>query len=798
MRTAPVNTDKETYFANHVFDDVSNNFTGLRSEFRLTSEGQNTTGFSTDNAIILINNIFQEPQGAQANQGTYDLSETASGISSIRFEESGAAFGYDPNRSNLPIGGFIVSIGSTEGGGYQPLIGAGGTVTVSTAGTITSVSIGNSGSGYRSGLGTVFVGVQTSSIGTPNIQIIGKATVSGGNVTGVTITNPGSGYTSTNLPELVIDDPASYTNIPLVYSGSSVQGVGQSATIDIQVGAGGSVVDYQLKQEGFAYGNGEILTVPVGGATGIPTSGTFSEFQITVDEIYQDDFNGFSIGVLQVLDNFDSQFDGLNRSFRLSVNDVALSIQSAPGSPIEVDKTLLIFINDVLQQPEVAYNFTGGGTVQFVEPPEPGDSSKVLFYKGSGDVDVVFTDILETVKTGDTLDINNNPEQGQGTGLDEDVRTVVGINTIDSVQTTTYSGPGVTNDTTLSRPLTWCKQQIDKIIDGKEIGKDRVEYEPLIYPTSYLIQPISLASTIAYVDTVRPLFNTYSESGDRDFQNKIRILSQDTSVSASATATVSGLGTVSINITNVGSGYTVVPTLSIANPSDGTRATGTLTLSGGSVGVVSMTNPGTGYTNTNSPLVLISEPTLVGEEIEVDSYTGDYGNIVGLGTTSTGSQHQLYFDLYIPVQSFMRDAEYVGSSVTISSISTNDYLTIFNTNVSIADTFASQDGSGSTVGIGTTSVDNVYKVISSQRRDQNVGGIGVTAIQRITVNVDKPGTFGFESKSEMGNYSWGKIQFGGRTEPLTFNFYGNNGVSGISTGGLVSRFEPLKFRDYTA
>ena len=380
MRTAPVNTDKETYFANHVFDDVSNNFTGLRSEFRLTSEGQNTTGFSTDNAIILINNIFQEPQGAQANQGTYDLSETASGISSIRFEESGSAFGYDPNRSNLPIGGFIVSIGSTEGGGYQPLIGAGGTVTVSTAGTITSVSIGNSGSGYRSGLGTVFVGVQTSSIGTPNIQIIGKATVSGGNVTGVTITNPGSGYTSTNLPQLVIDDPASYTNIPLIYSGSSVQGIGQSATIDIQVGAGGSVIDYQLKQEGFAYGNDEILTVSVGGATGIPTSGTFSEFQITVDEIYQDNFNGFSIGQLQVLDNFDSQFDGLSRSFRISVNDVALSIQSAPGSPIEVDKTLLIFINDVLQQPEVAYNFTGGGTVQFVEPPEPGDSSKVLFY----------------------------------------------------------------------------------------------------------------------------------------------------------------------------------------------------------------------------------------------------------------------------------------------------------------------------------------------------------------------------------------------------------------------------------
>ena len=102
-------------------------------------------------------------------------------------------------------------------------------------------------------------------------------------------------------------------------------------------------------------------------ATGIPTSGTFSEFQVTVDEIFDDKFNGFSMGVLQVLDNFDSDFDGIKKSFRLVINELPLSIQSAPGSPIEVDKTLIIFINDVLQQPEVAYNFTGGGTVEFVE-----------------------------------------------------------------------------------------------------------------------------------------------------------------------------------------------------------------------------------------------------------------------------------------------------------------------------------------------------------------------------------------------------------------------------------------------
>ena len=68
-----------------------------------------------------------------------------------------------------------------------------------------------------------------------------------------------------------------------------------------------------------------------------------------------------------------------------------------------------------------------------------GDTSKVLFYKGSGDIDVIFTDIVETVKVGDTLDIDNFPPS-QGILFDEDVRTVTGINTLDSVQTNVYPG----------------------------------------------------------------------------------------------------------------------------------------------------------------------------------------------------------------------------------------------------------------------------------------------------------------------------------------------------------------------
>ena len=77
--------------------------------------------------------------------------------------------------------------------GYQPLVSAGGTAIISGLGTVSSVSIGNTGSGYRAALQVVNVGVQTYSSGVPNIFNIGTAVVSGGHVVSVAITNPGTG-----------------------------------------------------------------------------------------------------------------------------------------------------------------------------------------------------------------------------------------------------------------------------------------------------------------------------------------------------------------------------------------------------------------------------------------------------------------------------------------------------------------------------------------------------------------------------------------------------------------------------
>ena len=806
MRSALVNTNQETYSTNYIFDNISYKFTGLTSSFTLTNNGSNVTGVATRNPFVVLNGILQQPTGDQPPSiqvGDYRMNQQT-GITSITFTgNDGVPTGYDPNGGEYPAGGLMISVGSINGLGYQPLVAAGGTVTVSPTGTITSVSIANSGSGYRAGIQTVVnVGVQTYSDGLPNIEFIGTAAISGGHIVSVAITNPGAGYTGTNLPDVIFDDPLSYSNLDLSYS-PGYSGSGQGATVDIVVGQGSSVINFELRNPGFGYGIGERITVDVGGTTGIPTdpNASFERFELTVDRVYSDKFNSWAVGDLEVLDVLDNKFDGNKRNFQLTLSGVPYSIIARKGSLVDVEQTLIVFINDTLQVPGEAFEFTGGSIIKFTEPPKAGDTSKILFYKGSSGIDVQFVDIIDTVKVGDTLDIDNNPDLGQGIGIDEDMRVVTGISTLDTVFTNTYPGPGISTDELLLRPVTWCKQLVDKVIDGEPVGKDRPNYEPHIFPSSYLIQPVSLSTSIVYVDSVRPLYNGDNESNAKGFQNRIQIVSQDSIVSASATAIVSTAGTISsINITNSGLGYTFVPELTVSSPVGlGTtqRASGTVSVSGGSISSIVVVNTGTGYTTSNPPVVLIEEPELIKETINVSSYNGDYGHVVGLGTTDSGSQEQLIFDLHIPQDSFMRNIALVGTAVTISGISEGDYFTIYGTNTSIGNTFGTQRTDGSSIGVGTTALDMVYQAVSVEVKELTIPGIGQTFISRVVTNVDSYGT-GFTTVSlpNLGNYSWGKINLDERSQSRSFEFYGDNGLSGITTSGLLSRGAPLKSNSY--
>jgi hypothetical protein len=808
LRSGVINSSEETYSKNYLVDDISSQFTGINSSFVLTSGGSNIAGVSTDNAVVLINGIFQSPTGVQVQRSDYTLQET-SGITSIRFTGGpDQSYGYDPNRSEFPMGGFIVSVGSQEGFGYQPLISAGGTAVVSVAGTIQSISIGNTGSGYREGIQTVVnVGVQTYSGGVPNIEFIGTAAVSGGHVVSVAVTNPGVGYTSTNPPIVVFDSPLPYSNIPLIYSSGS--GSGQGATARIVVGQGSSVIDFEIDNYGYGYRNDDVLTVAIGGTTGIQTdtSKPFTEFQIFIDRVYSDQFNGWFIGKLRRLDNLDNKFDGFQKTFILTEAGDPFSTNTVVGSNIKLEDSMLVFINDILQDPIYSYDYSGGSKITFSEAPNFGDRCTILFYEGTDDVDTRPVDILETVKIGDTLNIDNNPELGQNIALDENERVVSGIGTIDTVITNPYSGPGITTDRSIIRPVTWCKQTVDKVVNGQKIGKSRDLYEPLVYPAAFIIKNVGINTNAVYVDTLRPLFNTNGETTDTTFQKTIKIISQDSIVGASATAVVSVAGTISsLIINNAGVGYTQAPEVTIANPvglGSTLRASASATISGfGTLTSLTVTEPGTGYTSTNPPLVLIETPKIVFEDMSVSSYSGDYGIIVGVGTTVVSSQNQFYFDTFIPLDSFLRSTSYVGTAVSISGISTSDYFTLFNTNISIGGTFASQDQDVATIGIGTLFLDCVYQVNSYEDNDLLITAgstIGfTTTCRRLFVNVDTLGTgIAYTNLPDMGEFSWGKISLNIRTEPQTFNFYGNNGYTGITTSSLVTRGNSLKYKNYT-
>ena len=93
------------------------------------------------------------------------------------------------------------------------------------AGTITTVSIGNSGSGYRSGVqGTVNVGVQTYNTGIASAVPIGTATISEGHITAVAITS----------------DPKFY--IPRSISGVAYSSVSESIGKSVQTKVNGGVM----------------------------------------------------------------------------------------------------------------------------------------------------------------------------------------------------------------------------------------------------------------------------------------------------------------------------------------------------------------------------------------------------------------------------------------------------------------------------------------------------------------------------------------------------------------------------
>ena len=143
--------------------------------------------------------------------------------------------------------------------------------------------------------------------------------------------------------------------------------------------------------------------------------------------------------------------------------------------------------------------FNGGSQITFLEAPKSDDKVRLYYYRGS-EHDVLDVDILETVKTGDSLIINKYPDVGLNDFYQQEPRTVTGITTSDSVTTNTYIDVGITTLRSLQRPVTWKKQIQDVFVNNIGIGKNRVELEPNIRPTAYIIKSCLLYTSDAADD----------------------------------------------------------------------------------------------------------------------------------------------------------------------------------------------------------------------------------------------------------------------------------------------------------
>ena len=795
---------QETYTDNVVFDTVEDQFTGIATNFILKSGGANVTGFATNTGVILLNEIFQNPSD------DYNIVETA-GITSVSFTGVGVTNNYDVNLSSVPRGGVIVSVGETTNFGYQPLVAAGGTAIVSAAGTVESVSIGNSGSGYRVGLQTnILVKAVTSS----GIVTIGKANVSAGLVTSVTITNGGgSGFSSATPPDLEFEKPLNYENMRLV--GSST-GIG--ASVSVRVGSASSIISFQITNFGYNYKIDDVLKIEEGGQAGILTDANkvVKDFQLTVLDTFNDSFAGFTFGELEKLNTFEDLFDGVRKNFPLTktigASATPITLRSAKGSPIRVEDNCLVFLNDILQVPRESYVFNGGSQITFSEAPKSDDRLRIYYYRGS-DHDVVDVDILETVKTGDRLTINKYPDIGLDDVFQQESRTVTGITTSDTVTTNTYIDSGITTVRTLQRPVTWKKQIQDVVVNNIGIGKDRVELEPGIRPTAYLIKSVSAGSTEVFVDSAVPLFNQVDDIGE--VKQGVLILDRTSKTGVAATAIVSVTGGIStVSISDGGSGYTVAPHVSIGITAGigtvhagigttTTNATAVATVSGvGTISAITITNAGAGYTNTNPPVVMVEREIANQDKLSNIKYDGDFGEIVGIGTsTVAGIGTALQFDLFIPKDSVLRDTSVMPSAVTVSGIQSGYYFTVFDSNVGSGLTSYENAVGTSIVGIGTSFIDNIYKVHSAKNITGDAAGVGTLphfqTLRRVTVSVnsidDLPaGNAAGITTGLFGNYSWGRLHDFVKDNTSAFTVINNDGITGIKTGPVIIRTRDLK------
>ena len=794
---------RNNYTTNQLYDDISSKFTGIGRTFTLTVGGANTVGLGSTggNGILFINGVFQTPTTLNNPQNNFSIIEnTVSGISSVIF--SGIrnpetlqiiTSEYDVNQNQTPRGGIIISLGSSTGLGYAPLVGASVTAVVGAGGSIVSVGLGtmdNLGSGYN---GIVSIGVSVYQNGHIGDTAIITASVGAGGTLSFAIGAGGTGYTN---PKIFVSEP-SYENLDVI--GISRLGIGATTDtgigllLNVEVGASSTtgigstyfeVSRFSISRQGYSFRRGDVFK-PVGLVTAKGLASPLSEFRLTVVDTFSDSFAAWQFGEFDFIDSIKNYQDGVRTRFPLFYNNELLSFEAIEGSQVNLSNALLIVINGVIQEPGVAYLFEGGTSFVFTTAPKTEDNIAIFFYKGTDGEDVKLNDdINETLKRGDTVQVlKNNSIPGTVT---QNKRTIFDLSSSDKFETNLYSEQGV--DTQNYKPLSWIKQKIDRKINGEDVYKTRDSIESLIYPTAKIIKDFSSADNEIFVDNAQ-FFKYGNTKSDGTINKPFSVLIADGSpdpIAAGVTAVVSIAGTVqTLVINNSGGGYSGNSiAVKITSPPEedkdkgiekGITATATISVSanGTLTTPIIITNPGLGYTSSRPPKVIVPLPDPIYENItttEESLIQGFSGIITGISTATGSSGNPLALRFHL------NSSDYTG-------LQTGYPIYIFDTRVGKGIT--SIDSSDSAViGIGTTFVDNIYYI----HQFSSIGSVGI-----ITCNIrSNTSVVGLSSSGSalnpVGKYSWGRMSgFTRSSSPISIGVSGNTVDVGLSTFATIQR-----------
>ena len=191
----------------------------------------------------------------------------------------------------------------------------------------------------------------------------------------------------------------------------------------------------------------------------------------------------------------------------------------------------------------------------------------------------------------------------------------------------------------------------------------------------------------------------------------------------------------------------------------------------------------------NSINIIGSGSTTVIEKIQGVTYSGDYGIVVGVGTSATGintTGPAIFFEIKPDPTIYSASPE--GNEITRSGITTGDYFVIKNTFIGNGVTGIRTTSSGpETVSIGNTFLDNVYFA----EHHVSVG----SSIVRVFANVNSIAgidTSGLTSYFKSGTYSWGSVNVTRGSNSKSFTFHNQNGVLGIETSAQVVRTLPVQ------